>query len=191
MRTTASLTSLNAAGMEMTGEDTRMNWHLMKNYFTVSLMMLHDFQDWCPYFTFCSFMQWCTCKLGQRWLYPQTLLVMTAGPLNKLFCIDLHISILWYSILCFSISHCSVYIPWNVIINNEVLGKKHLYFGCWTSENIQRYCQPLIYWPSGQVGKKCCIGHCSHLSHIPPTVWWWLAHTTTSSGCLTAAKGGM
>lgn len=29
-------------------------------------------------------------------------------------------------------------------------GKKLiLCFGCWTSENIQRYSQPLIYWPSG------------------------------------------
>ena len=46
--------------------------------------------------------------------------------------------------------------------------KLFLFLGCWTSENIQWYSQPLIYWPSGQVGKKCCIGHCSHLSHIPP-----------------------
>lgn len=67
--------------MEMTGEDTRMKWHLMKNYFTVSLMMLHDFQDLLSLFYILQFYAVVHLQIGAKMTIPsKTLLVMTAGP---------------------------------------------------------------------------------------------------------------
>lgn len=67
--------------MEMTGEDTRMKWHLMKNYFTVSLMMLHDFQDLLSLFYILQLYTVVHLQIGAKMTIPsKTLLVMTAGP---------------------------------------------------------------------------------------------------------------